>query len=252
MTLTEFLDADAWLETSSGPRYLRLRRRIEQGIEKGLLQPATPLPTERQIATITGLSRVTVRKAMGELVRKGIVVQRQGSGSFVSDEVPRVEQSLSLLTSFTEDMARRGLATTSQWLERALFTPSPEEVVKLAIGLKDSVARLARLRFAEGQPLAIERAALPTDILPNPALVTRSLYEFMNQDGNRPVRAIQKISAMNLQSTDARLLRIEPGTAALKVERTSYLRSGRVVEFTQSIYHASAYDFVAELRLAEK
>jgi GntR family transcriptional regulator len=192
---------------------------------------------------------VTVRKAIQELVERGLVVQRQGSGSFVKERLPRVEQSLSRLTSFSEDMARRGMTSTSTWLEKGIFVPSPDEVVALALSSGDAVSRITRLREAGGRPMAIERAALPIDVLPDPTVVTRSLYETLETTGKRPVRAIQKISAINLDEGNAALLGLPPGAAGLKIERISYLPSGRVVEFTRSIYRGDAYDFVAELRL---
>lgn len=252
MNVTDFLNPDLWMAPNCGPRYIQLRKRIEEGIETGLLGPNTPLPAERELASLTGLSRVTVRKAMQYLVERGAIFQRQGSGSFVADRTPRVEQSLSRLTSFTEDMARRGFASDSKWLERGIFMPSPEEVIALALASGDQVARIARLRVAGDRPMAIERAALPLDILPDPLLVTGSLYEVLDAGGNRPVRALQKISAINLGEESAAMLGVAPNAAGLKIERTSYLPSGRVAEFTQSIYRGDAYDFVAELRLANR
>ena len=252
MKVETFLEPQDWLDHSTGPRYKRLQRRIEEGIETEFLQPNAPLPPEREIASLTGLSRVTVRKAMQALVERGAIVQLQGSGSYVADASPRVEQSLSRLTSFTEDMARRGMDTTSKWLERGIFLPSSEEVEVLALSPGDSVSRIARLRMAGERPMAIERASLPPDLLPNPTLVTRSLYELLGLDGNRPERAVQKISAVNLKDADAELLGVAPGVAGLRIERTSFLPSGRVAEFTRSIYRGDAYDFVAELRLAPK
>ncbi|AFO92456.1 GntR family transcriptional regulator [Phaeobacter inhibens] len=249
MTVEEFLTPAAWLDDAAGPRYVRLRQRIEDGIETGLLPKSAPLPAEREIATLTGLSRVTVRRAMQDLVDRGIVVQRQGSGSFVADGTPKVEQSLSQLTSFTEDMERRGYDTSVEWLERGIHTPSPEEVMALALTSGEAVARIARLRRANGRPMAIERASLPVDILPNPQAVRGSLYEVLEQSGSRPVRALQRISAINLPEQEAQMLGVEPGMAGLSIVRTSYLRNRRVVEFTRSIYRGDAYDFVAELRL---
>ena len=90
---------------------------------------------------------------------------------------------------------------------------------------------------------------LPVDILPNPIAVTQSLYDVLEKDGHRPVRAIQKISAINLPPAEAELLGVAEGAAGLRIERVSYLPSGRVAEFTKSIYRGDAYDFVAELRL---
>ncbi|WP_323005128.1 GntR family transcriptional regulator [Pseudorhodobacter sp.] len=250
MDALAFLSPEQWLQDAGGLRYVKLRKRIEQGIAQGVLTAENPLPPEREIAALTGLSRVTVRKAMQALVDRGAIIQRQGAGSFVVDRKPRVEQSLSRLTSFTEDMARRGLTTSAQWLQRGIFMPSPEESVALALAMGDSVARIARMRLADGRPMAIERASLPSDILPDPSAVETSLYEQMEAGGNRPVRAIQKISAINLCEADANLLGVVTGAAGLRIERTSYLASGRAVEFTRSIYRGDAYDFVAELRLA--
>lgn len=251
MKITDYLKAEGWLDQVAGPRYVQLRKRIERAMdpEVSILPPGASLPSEREIASLTGLSRVTVRNAIQALVEAGTVVQRQGSGTFVTEKAQRVEQSLSHLTSFSEDMARRGMQSTSVWLERSVCLPSPEETIALALSANDSVSRISRLRMADDRPMAIERAALPVDILPNPIAVTTSLYDVLEQDGNRPVRAIQKISAINLSMDDADLLGVAEGAAGLRIERVSYLPSGRVAEFTKSIYRGDAYDFVAELRL---
>lgn len=250
MTVEDFLRPETWLGHSTGPRYVQLRRRLEAGIRDGILAPDSSLPPERELAQLTDLSRVTVRKAIQELAADGLIEQRQGSGSFVRRAEPRVEQSLSHLTSFTEDMKRRGMDTSSTWLERGIFMPSPEEMVALGLGSQESVARIVRIRSANGRQMALERASLPLDVLPNPLDVTASLYEVLQANGVRPVRAVQKISAVNMPAREAELLGVAEGTAGLRIERTSYLESGRVVEFTRSLYRGDAYDFVAELRLS--
>ena len=113
----------------------------------------------------------------------------------------------------------------------------------------DRVARIARLRLNGDVPLAIERAALSASILPDPELVGTSLYAQLDKHGNRPVRAIQRIRAISLGDADAALLDVAPGSASLHIERTSYLASGRVVEYTRSIYRGDTYDVVVDLRL---
>jgi GntR family transcriptional regulator len=247
MTIAEYLRPERWLNPAAGPLYVQLRKRIEAAIASGLLPPESALPPEREIATVTELSRVTVRKAMSDLAEQGIVVQRQGSGSFVAPRKARVEQSLSQLTSFTEDMARRGLRAESHWLERGLFLPNADEVAILGLAPGDQVARLARLRMADARPMAIERASLSMAVLPNPLAVTHSLYDVLGRAGLRPVRAVQKISAINLDAADADLLDLPVQAAGLRIERVSYLADGRVAEFTRSVYRGDAYDFVAEL-----
>lgn len=249
--MQEIFAPEAFQETGAGPLYLQLHRRIAEAIETGRLKPGDSLPPEREMAAITGLSRVTVRKGVEALVASGQLVQRRGSGTYVAPPLPKLEQALSLLTSFTEDMARRGRTVESVVLSRSLNPPTPEEVMALGLGLGDRVARLERVRTSDGLPLAIERASLPETILPDPEAVGASLYAYLSAQGLRPVRAVQRISATNLTARDATLLDVPPGTAGLRIERVSYLPNGRVVEFTRSIYRGDAYDFAVELKLAD-
>tara|TARA_B100000927_G_C16467770_1_gene470363 strand:- start:49 stop:810 length:762 start_codon:yes stop_codon:yes gene_type:complete len=251
MNYQEIFSPSNWLLEKGGLRYIQLQRQIEKAIADGKLPPGIPLPPEREIAKITGLSRVTVRKAIAPLVKSGLVEQKQGSGSLIAEPVQRVEQSLSRLTSFTEDMQFRGIKTTSRWLNRAISAPSPEEIMNLAISTSETVSRIDRLRFANDIPMAIERATLPNSILKDPLSVEISLYETLEKVGKKPVRAIQHLKATNIKKEDAILLKCDEGTACLNVTRLSFLRSGEVVEFTKSVYRGDAYDFVAELRIPE-
>lgn len=251
MSLETILSLDRLQSSGSGPLYLKLRQALEEAILSGRLEQGAALPPERDLADIAKISRVTVRKAVDDLVKDGLLVRRQGSGTFVSRPVSKVQQPLSRLTSFTEDMARRGLVTRSQWLERGLFHPSPEESMMLGLGAGMRVARLGRLRIADGLPLAIERASLSTEFLPDPERVTDSLYAELDRIEARPARAVQRISACNVKQPDALLLDVPTGAAGLSIERISYLKSGRIVEFTRSLYRGDAYDFVAELTLPD-
>ncbi|MEZ5798709.1 MAG: GntR family transcriptional regulator [Paracoccaceae bacterium] len=236
----------------AGPLYLQLQRRISDAIAQGRLAAGDSLPAERDMAAMTGLSRVTIRKAVQALVAGGQLVQRRGSGTFIAPKVERLEQALSLLTSFTEDMARRGKTVDSHWLSRRIDAPAPEEVMALGLGAGDRVARLERVRMSDGIPLAIERASIPAAILPDPMSVETSLYDVLQQVGKRPTRAVQRITAANLGARDAQLLGVPVGVAGLRIERIGYLPSGRVVEFTRSIYRGDAYDFAVELTLPPK
>lgn len=237
-------------DPGSGPLYLQLQRRIAEAIASGQLAPGDSLPAERDMAAMTGLSRVTIRNAIQALVASGQLVQRRGSGTFVAQRVERLEQALSLLTSFTEDMARRGRDVDSRWLARRVDAPAPEEVMALGLGAGDRVARLERVRRSDGIPLAIERASIPASILPDPETVEKSLYAVLQTRSARPVRAVQRISAANLGARDAALLEVPPGSAGLQIERIGYLANGRVVEFTRSLYRGDAYDFAVELKLS--
>lgn len=249
--LADILPPDSLQGAAAGPLYLKLRQALEQAITSGKLKHGDALPPERDLADYANISRVTVRKAVDDLVKDGLLVRRHGSGTFVAKPVAKVQQSLSRLTSFTEDMARRGLTTHARWLDRGLFHPSPDEMMILGLPADAIVARLGRLRIADDMPLAIERASISADFLPDPMQVESSLYAALEKRGCRPVRAVQRISAYNMKDPDAAMLGVPAGSAGLSIERVSYLPSGRVVEFTRSVYRGDAYDFVAELTLSE-
>ena len=238
-------------EGSPTPLYLRLQERIRNAIEAGDLRPSDALPGERDIAQAMSVSRVTVRKALSGLVSAGLLEQRQGSGTFVARKPPIVEQPLSRLTSFSEDMRLRGLETSSRWLQREVSLCSTKEAIHLALSPQDKVCRLRRLRFAGGVPMAIELATIPHKYLDDPDAVHSSLYAVLEAAGFKPVRALQRLSAANLTGGDAALLDVAAGSAVLSIERVSYLATNQPVEFTRSFYRGDTYDFVAELNLGQ-
>ena len=252
MTIETYLAEGTRTEGKVGLRYIQLRHRLESAIAEGILKPGAMLPSERAITEITGYSRVTVRKAIGELVARGAIIQKQGSGSFVAAAPAAFEQSLSSLTSFTNDMKRRDHVARSEVLERGIVPASPEEVVALALSPQDSVARLSRLRLAGDVPMAIENATLPTDILSDPEAVGVSLYETLAALGNAPTRALQKLRAVSISEEEAETLNVPVNSAGLRTERISYLPSGRPIEFTRSIYRGDMYDFVVELKSTDQ
>jgi GntR family transcriptional regulator len=244
-----FYAADTWYRDGLGPRYEQLYRHIAAAIGDGRLEPGSQLPPERDLAELAQVSRVTVRNAVAALVGDGLVEQRRGAGTFVRLQAPRLEQSLSSLTSFTDYMLARGKTSTSVVLSQGLFYPAPEESLALGVPGTERVARIERLRSADGVPMAIERSSLPHDILPDPGLVETSLYSVLRGRAGAPTRAIQRITALNLGARDADLMRLPEGTAVLRIDRTGYLASGRPIEFTRGLYRSDIYDFVAELRL---
>ena len=241
-------DPANWFRAGKGPRYQQLQRHIAAAIMSGQLAPDDQLPPERDLAEMADISRVTVRKAVAQLVTDGLIEQRQGAGSFIRSAAPKVEQSLSRLVSFTENMSARGMTSTSEVLSRGLFAPSPNETIALGLAPYHRVARIHRLRSAGDAPVALEYSSLPEDILPNPGKVETSLYEVLRARDMAPTRAVQRVTATNIGAADAKLLKLPEGTAVLKIDRTGYLATGRPIEFTSGLYRSDIYDFVSELR----
>jgi GntR family transcriptional regulator len=243
---------DRWYRDGHGPRYTQLYRHLAAVISAGVLETAAQLPPERDLAEMAEVSRVTVRKAVAQLVAEGLLEQRRGAGTFVRPHPPKLEHSLSALLSFTEYMRQRGKTSSSQILRRGLFLPTPDEQMALGLAGADRVARVERLRSADGMAMALEWSSLPQDILPDPERVETSLYDVLRAQGNAPTRAVQRITAVNLAPPDAQLLHLPDGAAVLRIDRTAYLPSGRPIEFTRGLYRSDIYDFVAELRLEPK
>ena len=226
------------------PRYRELSDRIARQIEDGDLAPGAALPPERTLAERHGVSRVTVRKAMETLSGRGLIEQRRGAGTFVAK---RVSQPLSVLTSFSEDVAARGMVAKSRLVQSGVGRASPEEVIGLGLAPGHPVTRIIRLRSADGQPLALEAATVLTEALPDPALASDSLYATLGERGMRPVRAVQRLTAIAIDAYAANLLEVEPGAPALLITRIGYTAEDRAVEFTRSTFRGDRWDFVAEL-----
>ena len=235
-------------EASPTPLYLQLQRLIEKQVSAGKLQAGDALPSERDLARQHGISRVTVRKAIAGLVDQGILVQHWGSGTFIAPST-RVEQALSRLSSFTDDMMIRGLTPGARLIDRSCGPAMPKEAMALGLSPGEKVSRLQRLRLAGDVPMAIENAAVPARFLPDPGMVNRSLYAALSERGFAPRRALQRLHAVLLNADQADLLDVQPASAALYIERRSFLEDGTAVEFTASYYRGDAYDFVAELSI---
>ncbi|USI72746.1 GntR family transcriptional regulator [Sphingomonas morindae] len=237
-------------DDGAGPLYLQLQAVLRKAIDEGALAPGDALPSERDLCEHYGISRITIRRALGGLVGEGRLVRRQGAGTFVSDRraaPERVEKSFANLSSFSEDMESRGLVPSSEWLSRTRGLVTPDEALALALSPGSPVYRLHRLRRADGRPMAIEHSTIPAYCLPEPALAERSLYVALAAHGYAPDRALQRLRAVNFGPEEAALLAVDEGAAGLLIERRSFLRDGRAVELTRSFYRGDAYDFVAEL-----
>jgi GntR family transcriptional regulator len=234
-------------ETSSLPLYKQLQRTLRQAIETRVLGPDDALPPERDLATDFNVSRITVRKAIDGLVSEGLLVRRQGSGTFVR---ARVEKNFSKLTSFSEDMRARGRNPHSVWLRKSAGTVTPEEALTLRASPGTPVYRFHRIRFADDMPMSLEYATILASCLPSLDAVESSLYTALEHAGNRPVRALQRLRAVLFTAEQAKLLQAHEKDPGLLVERLGFLSDGRTAEFTQSYYRGDIYDFVAELSIA--
>lgn len=226
------------------PLYLQVQAALREAVANRSLKPDDALPPERELASEFGVSRITIRKAIAGLVAEGVLETRHGSGTFVRS---RVEKNFAQLTSFSQEMAARGKTPSSIWLSKSEGRVTPEEAMTLTVSPGTRVYRFHRVRLADEAPMSVEYATILADCLASIDDVKDSLYAALRATGNRPVKALQRLSALLLEEQHAELLGAAPGDAGLLVERVGFNRDGTGIEFSQSYYRGDTYDFVAEL-----
>jgi GntR family transcriptional regulator len=227
------------------PLYQQLAQALARAISDGQYQTNEALPSERLLCDGLNLSRVTARRAIDELVEQGLVVRRHGAGNYIA---PKLVQTLSRLTSFSEELAQRGFVPSSRWLSRG-FAPA-NAATRQQFGL-DSAARVARLerqRLADDIVMAYEISQLPEHVLPDPEDVGSSLYAHLERSRNLPTRAVQSLHALNADAHLSAMLCVPEGEALLFITRVGYLESGQPVELSQSYCRSDYYGYVAEMR----
>jgi len=230
---------------AASPLYVQLAQKLAGAIREGRYQADEALPSERLLSESLSLSRVTARKAIDQLVEQGLVIRKRGSGNYIA---PKLEQPLSRLTSFSEELHQRGFKPSSRWLQRNITAAAPDEQLSLGLSTGARVVRLERLRLADEVVMAYEMSVLPANVLPDPMQVDASLYAYLTLRGKAPVRALQHIRALNAEPGLAKLLEVPTGHALLFITRVGFLESGQAVELTHSYCRSDYYGFVAEMR----
>lgn len=209
------------------------------------------LPPERTLAPRFGVSRMTLRRAVEELVMEGRLVRRHGAGTFVAE--PKIAQGLAV-TSFSEDMRQRGSVPSSDLLgvEEVLAGARLGRVLEVSPGAQ--VVRVVRLRLADGSPMALETLHVPRSVatdLNGDMLAERSFYELLGERyGVALAGGVQTIEATVTDETESELLTVPLHSPAFLFERVSRAVDGRVVEFVRSVYRGDRYKFRVELRPA--
>ncbi|MFZ4451350.1 GntR family transcriptional regulator [Salibacterium aidingense] len=235
------------------PLYHQLKVHIESNIESGRWSPGTLIPSERELGETGNISRMTVRQAINELVNEGKLYSVRGKGTFVSR--PKIEQGLSTLTSFSQDMRKRGMRPGAKMIEAFTHEAGEKIAKELDISVEDKVYDMYRLRLADDEPMALERSMIPMDLVPGiekESMEDRSLYEILYRKyGLEFHEAKQTIQAVLLHAKEAEMLRVPMDSPAMMTERVSYLNSGRTFEYVRSYYRADRYQYSIYLNQAE-
>lgn len=222
---------------SSIPLYFQLASLIRRVISAGMLKPGELLPSEAELCQAFSISRSTVRQALGELEEQGLILRRQGKGSFVAE--PKLYRRSENIYSFTSEATAMGKTPSSRLLSFETLLPSPE--VRSMLELQDNtveVYRFTRVRLVDGVPLMLETSYYPRYIYPGltaELLQTHSFYSLLFERGIVPGSALDTYEAIRLDRSEAELLETKAGSAGFSHQRITRSEQGEVFELTQSV-----------------
>jgi GntR family transcriptional regulator len=224
----------------------RIRDRVMDLIES--MEVGQAIPSERRLCEQLGVSRLTVRAALDDLVREGHLTRRHGSGTYVSR--PKIAQSLTL-TSFSEDMRRRGMVPGARTLELSVVAAGARLGRRLQLSPEAPIVRVRRLRLADGEPMALEVLHVPADVVPGLAradLENHSFYDLLAERyGVVIASGTQTIEPTVTNEEESEALDVPLHSPAFLFERTTLNDAGRPIEFVRSFYRGDRYQLVTEL-----
>ena len=252
--MTSYLDAGTIGPVSTAQRTTKqsqTRDRVVDLIEG--LGIGSAIPSERQLSVDLGVSRLTVRAALDELVRAGLLDRKRGSGTFVRE--PKIAQELTM-TSFSEEMRRRGMRPASKTLSLATTLAGAYLGRCLHVSPSEPIMVAKRLRLADGETMAIETLHVPESLVPGLTpkdLDQGSFYELLSERyGIEIVGGIQTIEPTVTNEEESEALGVPLHSPAFLFERTTRAQTGDIVEFVRSIYRGDRYRLVTELNRRER
>lgn len=231
-------------KNSSVPIYAQLEKIIKDNIKEKKYLPGETLPTERELTEFFGVSRMTIRQAISNLVHEGVLYRIPGKGAYVSKEV--IEKKLEI-ESFSEDMRKRGLVPGSKIIYFEKIAPDEEIREKLKLSFNEEIYFLNRLRLANDEPMAIEYCYLPEKYFPGLIkydFVRCSLYEITKEDYSIQHKYMkQSIRAISMNKDEAKMLLCKTSGFGLASIKLIFNENENPIEYTKTIYHPERYAY---------
>lgn len=209
------------------PLYVQLMEELETSIRNGVYKPGDKIMTEAEMAKEYGVSLITVRKTVGSLMEKGLVVRKQGKGTFVTK--PKYSRNMKKLQSFTEMCEQMGVKPGAQVLENRLIMADKKVADRLGIEPGSNVVYISRLRLADGEPVQVEKSYFPLKyaFLLEEDLNNGSMFECLKEKAGAKVASSEKmIELCRATAEEAALMDVKKGDYLLFVKSTAYDENG--------------------------
>lgn len=240
--LTNPYAPDIVLDRDSGePLYQQIAKPLEEAITSGKVEPGRLIEDEVSMAGRLSVSRPTARRALQDLVARGLLTRRRGVGTRVTPS--QVRRPLSL-TSLNDDLVKAGFEPRTEVMSYEVKLAAADEADLLGCAPGTEIIQVRRRRFIDERTLAIMMNLLPASSAPTlTELSNGGLYSCLARRGVQPATAQQSIGARNATEEDAKFLETEVGAALLTMQRTAYDAAGKIVEYGSHIYNANLYSF---------
>lgn len=249
MNRQELENSSPLYRRSGIPLYHQIQQRLLDQIQSGVFKPSEPIPSIQKIAASMGVSQMTVRQAVKSLCELGVIYSRQGKGTFISRI--KMERDFRQVLSFSEETRARGATPHSRLISFRIQMPNRETREALALGHKDKIFRLRRVRFADALPMGIECSCLPVKLCPgllesfDPET---SLYQKLAEQYKIQLMVTKEVIEVGQASDEeAGYIEIAPQSPVFLFTRLSFLESGKPVEYAKSIYRGDRYKIVNRL-----
>ena len=234
---------------TSIPLYVQIAESLLDRIESGELRPGDRLPAERELSQTLEVNRMTVRRALQVLELQGLLMRRQGDGTYVT--APKIERQAGNLVPFTKGMQRRGYTPGAQVITFERRPAEPSVAKELQLPVSAPVYYIRRLRLINQEPVMLERFTLPVRRVPGLErydLASRSVYEVMETEyGISVTRARQSLEPVVAAEYEAELLRVNPGAPLMLEQRLSFDQDDQPIEYGNDLYRGDRFRFVTEI-----
>lgn len=231
------------------PLYYQVKEDILHKINQGVYKVEDPIPTENELQSIYQVSRITIRRAIQELVQEGYLTTQQGKGTFVSK--PKATQELNLITNWAETIAKLGMHPKTKRTDMTEEPASVSIAKMLNIEPGDRVFKIERLRYVDGEALCLMVNYLIPELVPDlleKGLIEESLYQTLEQRYNLVLtKAVEIVEACSADAREARLLKINKDAPLLRVKRITYDDEDRVIEVVIAVSRADRYSYTINL-----
>jgi GntR family transcriptional regulator len=230
---------------SPQPLYVQIKEALRARIQDGTYPPHSQMPSEHELCAMFDVSRITVRQALGDLQKEGLVFKLHGKGTFVSK--PKAFQNVTSLQGFSEAMSSMGYEIVNQLRSFEIVKADRHIAQRLNLPEGAPVAQIHRVRLLNREPVSLELTWVPEALgkrLANADLVTRDIFLILENDCGVPLgHADMSIGAILADDDIVDALHVEDGSPVLRIERLTHDASGTPIDYEHLYFRGDAFQY---------